>query len=122
MAATLREPGGAARLGKQLREARTRGKPFPLAPEQAINLLGYEFMDGGRVKDAIQLFELNVQAYPDSANTYDSLADAYLAAKDPAKASEYARKALDALGRDKASSEEQKKLIRVSAESKLRKP
>jgi dienelactone hydrolase len=122
MAATLREPGGAARLAKQLRDARKQGKPVSLAPEAAINLLGYELMQGGRAKDAIQVLELNVQAYPDSANTYDSLADAYVAAKDPAKASEYARKAIDTLGRDKGASEEQKKAIRESAESKLRKP
>ncbi len=120
-AAALREPGGVARVRQQLREARKDGKPFALAPEGAINGLGYELLQGGRVKDAIQLFELNVEAHPDSANTYDSLSDAYLAAKDGAKAKEYARKALEVLRRDTKSSEEQKKPIRESAEAKLRK-
>ena len=122
MAAALREPGGGARVAQQLRDGRKQRKPFVLAPEAAINLLGYELMQGGRIKDAIGVLQLNVQAYPDSANTYDSLADAFVAAKEPAKASQYARKALDVLARDKKASAEQKKAIRKSAESKLRKP
>lgn len=121
-AAALREPGGGARIAQQLRDARKQRKPIALAPEAAINLLGYELMQGGRLKDAIGVFQLNVQAYPESANTYDSLADAYVAAKEPAKAAEYARKALDVLARDKKASDEQRKAIRESAESKLRKP
>ena len=120
-AAALREPGGGARMLAQLREARKQGQPFALAPEAAVNALGYELMQGGKVQDAIQLFELNVEAHPDSANTYDSLSDAYLAAKDQARARQYAQKALDALARDKRASEELKKLIRESAEAKLRK-
>lgn len=121
LAAELRDRGGAARLRQRLREARKAGTPFSLAPEGAINLLGYEHLQGGRVQDAIQMFELNVEAHPESANTYDSLSDAYLAARDTARAAEYARKALDVLSRDKNAGEEQKKAIRESAEAKLRK-
>ena len=108
-------------MRQRLREARKAGKPLALAPESAINLLGYEHLQAGRVPDAIQVFELNVEAYPESANTYDSLADAYVAAKDTAKAAEYARKALDVLARDKNAGEDQRKLIRESAEAKLKK-
>ncbi len=118
-AAELRERGGAARIRQRLREARKAGKPLAVAPVGAINALGYELLQGGRVHDAIPVFELNIEAYPESANNYDSLADAYVAAKDPARAATYARKALDALARDKDASEEQKKLIRESAEAKL---
>jgi dienelactone hydrolase len=118
-AAELRGSGGAARMRQRVREARKAGKPLALPPEAAINLLGYEHLQAGRVPDAIQIFELNVEAYPESANTYDSLADAYVAAKDTAKAAEYARKALDVLARDKNASEEQRKLIRESAGAKL---
>jgi dienelactone hydrolase len=120
-AAALREPGGAARIRQQLREARKEGKPFALAPEAALNALGYELLQAGQVKEAIQVFELNVEAHPESANTYDSLADAHLAAKDTARAREYAQKALDVLQRDTKAPEEQKKAIRESAEGKLRK-
>ena len=121
VAASLREPGGGGRMLTQLREARKQGKPFTLAPEAAINLLGYELLQANRVQDAIQLFELNVEAHPDSANTYDSLSDGHLAAKDDARARQYAQKALDALPRDKNLSEDLKKQIRESSEAKLRK-
>jgi Tfp pilus assembly protein PilF len=83
-------------------------------------LLGYEFMQGGRVQDAIQLFELNVEAHPESANAHDSLADGYLAAKDRGRAQAHARKALELLARDKNVSEDFKKEIRKSAEAKLK--
>jgi len=121
-AAELRESGGAARIRQRLREAQKAGTPFDLAPEGAINALGYELLQGGRVQHAIQLFELNVEAHPDSANTYDSLSDAYVVAKDRVKVVEYARKALEALPRDTAASNDTKQQIRQSAEAKLREP
>jgi dienelactone hydrolase len=119
-AAELRAPGGTARIRQRLRESRKAGKPPSLPPEPAINLLGYEFMQGGRVQDAIQLFELNVEAHPESANAHDSLADGYLAAKDRGRAQAHARKALELLARDKNVSEDFRKEIRKSAEAKLK--
>jgi D-alanyl-D-alanine-carboxypeptidase/D-alanyl-D-alanine-endopeptidase len=32
---------------------------------------------GGKKKEALEIFKLNVLLYPDSANVYDSLAEAY---------------------------------------------
>lgn len=119
-AAALREPGGGARVLADLKAARKAGKPFRLAPEGAINLLGYELMQGGRVPDAIGIFELNVEAYPGSANTLDSLADGYLAAGDKVKALEFSRKALAALPGDTTAPEAFKQQIRESAEAKIR--
>ena len=46
-------------------------------PEQLINQLGYQSLFGGRSDDAIAIFKTNVERYPDSANVYDSLAEAY---------------------------------------------
>jgi hypothetical protein len=120
MAAALREPGGGARVLADLKAARKAGKPFRLAPEGAINLLGYELLQGGRAPDAIGIFELNVEAYPGSANTFDSLADGYLAAGDKVKALEFARKALAALPGDTSAPEAFKQQIRESAEGKVR--
>lgn len=61
-----------------------------MPPEVAVNAIGYELVQAGRVPDAIQVLQLNVEAHPDSPNTYDSLADAYVAANDKAKAAETA--------------------------------
>ncbi|HSB12376.1 MAG TPA: serine hydrolase [Blastocatellia bacterium] len=46
--------------------------------EKQMNSLGYDLLYGlKRVKDAIEVFKLNVEDYPQSANVYDSLAEAY---------------------------------------------
>lgn len=49
---------------------------------QELNVLGLRLMAGGKTKEAIEIFKLNVEAYPDVFNTYDSLAEAYLTANE----------------------------------------
>jgi tetratricopeptide (TPR) repeat protein len=44
-----------------------------------LNQVAYGYLQAWKVKEAIELFKLNVMVYPDSWNTYDSLAEAYLA-------------------------------------------
>jgi tetratricopeptide (TPR) repeat protein len=46
--------------------------------EGLLNGVGYRFLGGGRLSHAIEVFQLNVAAYPNSANAYDSLGEAYL--------------------------------------------
>ena len=48
--------------------------------------MGYELMQMKELDAAITVFELNNQSYPESANTYDSLGEAYLAVGDKQKA------------------------------------
>ena len=120
MAATLRAPGGGARILADLKTANKASKTMRVAPESVINAIGYELLQGGRSVDAIGIFELNVEAYPGSANTFDSLSDGYLAAGDKAKALEFARKALAALPADTSVPVEFKQQIRESAEGKIR--
>jgi len=45
--------------------------------EGQINRVGYYLLANGRTKDAVTIFQLNVQEYPDSWNVYDSLGEAY---------------------------------------------
>ncbi|WP_105180372.1 serine hydrolase domain-containing protein [Pseudoalteromonas sp. T1lg21] len=54
--------------------------------ERSLNYFGYELMQMDELDAAITVFELNNQSYPDSANTFDSLGEAYLAAGDKQKA------------------------------------
>ena len=49
-----------------------------LNPEATVNSLGYRLMELKRLEQAIELFKLNVEAFPQSANAYDSLGEAYL--------------------------------------------
>ena len=69
---------------------------WPLAiPESVINDLGYTALSQQKTQDAIALFQRNVEANPNSANAYDSLAEGYAKAgmwKDAARASAKAAK------------------------------
>ena len=55
-------------------------------PEMQINGLGYYVLSQKLYDKAVALFEMNVENYPQSGNTYDSYADALLAKKDTATA------------------------------------
>lgn len=114
------QPGGAAKMLAKWREARAAGKTFPIPAEGVINARGYEYLQDGRAADAVSLFELNVEAHPNSVNAYDSLSDGYLAAGDRAKALEFARKTLELLERDTQTPADFKRQIRESAEGKIR--
>ncbi len=46
-------------------------------PEAVINQLGYQYLRQGEAPMAIETFKLNVERFPESANVYDSLGDAY---------------------------------------------
>ncbi|HWN99890.1 MAG TPA: serine hydrolase [Blastocatellia bacterium] len=46
--------------------------------ERQLNALGYTLMQRGRIKEAIRVLQLNVEAYPQSGNVYDSLGEAYM--------------------------------------------
>ena len=50
--------------------------------EGDINVLGYTFLQLAKVPEAIEIFKLNVAAFPNSGNCYDSLGEAYLASGD----------------------------------------
>jgi uncharacterized membrane protein len=46
--------------------------------ETELNTLGYTLLRLAKFADAIRIFQLNVQEYPNSANTYDSLGEAFM--------------------------------------------
>jgi len=46
--------------------------------EGELNALGYQLIHANKLKEAIQIFRLNVEAYPQSSNVYDSLGEAYM--------------------------------------------
>lgn len=48
--------------------------------ERYLNTMGYSELRAGRIQEAIKLFKLNVEMYPQSGNVYDSLGEAYAAA------------------------------------------
>jgi tetratricopeptide (TPR) repeat protein len=48
--------------------------------EGRLNMIGYQLMWNKKIKEAISLFSLNVGMFPESANAYDSLGEAYMKA------------------------------------------
>jgi len=54
--------------------------------ESALNSFGYEVMGEGSVSGAIMVFERNAELFPESANVWDSLGEAYLESGDEAQA------------------------------------
>jgi tetratricopeptide (TPR) repeat protein len=48
--------------------------------EYLLNSLGYQLLGAEQTDDAIAIFKLNVEEYPDASNPYDSLGEAYAVA------------------------------------------
>jgi hypothetical protein len=62
--------------------------------EAEVDALGYALLRAGKTAEAVAILGLNAERYPGSANTWDSLAEATLAAGDRAEAERLYRKAL----------------------------
>ena len=56
--------------------------------EREMNRTGYEFFETGKTKEAAAIFKLNTQAFPKSANTFDSYGEALMALGTKAEAIE----------------------------------
>jgi dienelactone hydrolase len=113
-------PGGAEKAAQQLSAARQKDPHAKLWDEGLVNVIGYEHMQEGDNKGAIEILKLNASAFPDSANVYDSLSDAYLADGQKDLARENAKKALKMLPTDTTGSDAFRKGIQESAEGKLK--
>ncbi len=117
----LTQPGGAACARKIFEEAKNKDPNAFLFLESAVNLLGYERLQKGDTKEAIEVLKLNELAYPRSANVYDSLGDAYLADGQNELALQYSEKTLKVLEENPPANADFSRAIRESAETKLRK-
>ena len=92
--AELEFGGGTAHATQQLMEARQKDTQVQLWPEVAVDIIGEDYQRAGDIKMAIEIFKLNLLAYPDSADANNNLADAYLADGQKDLARQYAEKAL----------------------------
>ncbi|MDQ3374046.1 MAG: serine hydrolase [Acidobacteriota bacterium] len=80
-------------LNAALESHKKRNKKIDLL-ESVINAKGYDLIKEKKLKEAIEIFKLNVFAFPKSANTFDSLGEAYLEAGDRKSAIENYKKSL----------------------------
>jgi len=65
---------------KKYREFKANPQRRFINTESPMNQFGYSLLGAKRIDEAIEIFKLNVEFYPNSANVYDSLGDAYQAA------------------------------------------
>ena len=87
--------GGHAGIEAALAQYLDFKSQYSVNTESDLNALGYGLLHSGRIQDAIRVFELNVEEYPDSFNVYDSLGEAYKEAGDRERAIELYRKSLE---------------------------
>jgi tetratricopeptide (TPR) repeat protein len=63
--------------------------------EQRLNTLGYELLRAKKTRESVAVFALNAELYPQSANVYDSLAEAHAASGDKELAIKNYRRSLE---------------------------
>jgi len=80
-------------LNAALESHKKRNKKIDLL-ENVINAKGYDLIKEKKLKEAIEIFKLNVFAFPKSANAFDSLGETYLEAGDRKSAIENYKKSL----------------------------
>ena len=90
---TLNEKGVEAMIA-EFHSLRSAADPDLYISESDINGFGYRLLSRRQVNEAIEVFKLNVEAYPQSGNVYDSLGEAYMVRGDKEKAIENYRRAL----------------------------
>jgi tetratricopeptide (TPR) repeat protein len=77
LSATIASSGIDAAV-KQYRELKAAVPGTYKFNEAELNSLGYTLIRENKFKEAIRIFQLNVEAFPQSGNTYDSLAEGYM--------------------------------------------
>jgi glyoxylase-like metal-dependent hydrolase (beta-lactamase superfamily II) len=88
------DDGDAAAGVARYRELMASGSHDVFFDENEFNLLGYRLLGEERYPAAIAVFELNVEAYPESWNVYDSLGEACMLSGDRERAIELYRQSL----------------------------
>jgi len=69
---------GIDRAVQQYHELKTAAPATYNFDEDELNALGYQLIRTKNFKGAVRILQLNVEAYPQSSNAYDSLGEAYM--------------------------------------------
>jgi ankyrin repeat protein len=77
------EKDGLAAAEAKFKELRAQPEKYAFV-ERDFNLLGYRFLQSNALPEAIAVFRMNIELFPESANNYDSLGEAYMTAGDKA--------------------------------------
>jgi predicted Zn-dependent protease len=88
--------------------------------ERELNSLGYTLMAGRYHAAALAIFKLNVATYPQSANCYDSLAEAYMRTGNSKMAIKYYQLTLTRIPHDTRASKTTLASLKQGAEANLK--
>ena len=122
----IEEPGGVAEVTRRLTEARKKDPQAQLFPEITVSIIGQGHMRAHETRSAVEVLNLVLLAYPDSADAHETLAEAYLADGQKDLARRHARETLALLDSRKApasswsDTEERRGEIRVGAQQVLK--
>lgn len=83
--------------------------------EHSINSLGYQLLGSKQTVQAIRIFQLNVELFPQSSNVYDSLGEAYLDNGEKELAIQNYRRSLDLDPKNSKAAEMIKKITTQSS-------
>ncbi len=95
---------------KQYRELKATQQDAYDFSEPQLNRLGYQLLQMKRAKDAIEIFKLNVEMFPEGFNTYDSLGEAYMVNGDKQLAIQNYKRSLELNPKNTGAVEKLKKL------------
>jgi tetratricopeptide (TPR) repeat protein len=93
LSTTLKEKGVEAMIA-EFHNLKSANDPDLYVAESEVNAFGYSLLRRQQVNEAIAVLKLNVEAYPQSANVYDSLGEAYMLTGEKEKAIENYKRAL----------------------------
>jgi tetratricopeptide (TPR) repeat protein len=102
------------------RRLKTANPNDPSVAETRFNGMGYGYLQRGDTAKAIAVFRLNTELYPESANTYDSLAEAVEASGDKAGAIALYKKALEVAASGGSASAAGTDGVRTHAQTRLK--
>jgi hypothetical protein len=83
-----------AAMGKTGEAEKLMKETLPLATEAELNTYGYQLLGAGKNDKAIEIFVLNTQRFPKSANAWDSLGEGYFTRGDKQNAISSFKKSL----------------------------
>ena len=78
--------------------------------EDEMNILGYQLLHMGKTKEALEVFRLNTEAFPESFNVWDSYAEAFMVSGDKENAIKYYKKSIEINPENTSGKETLKKL------------
>lgn len=113
----LIDTNGAGFLINEIDSLRTK---YHIANSNVLNNTGYSLLGLERFEDAVTVFEINLNLFPDEANCYDSYAEGFWQSGDTQNAIKYYKMAYAKLDSDTTLSDNFRERLRGGIENNLK--